>query len=71
MNTATPDHPTLNPVPYHGVQYVGIPQFESVGQQVSELMSAVVAKKMTVSQALQQSDQILASQVNKDNASGY
>ena len=71
INTATPDHPTLNPVPYHGVQYVGIPQFESVGQQVSDLMSAVVAKKMTVSQALQQSDQILASQVNKDNASGY
>ena len=71
INTATPDHPTLNPVPYHGVQYVGIPQFESVGQQVSDLISAVVAKKMTVSQALQQADQILASQVNKDNASGY
>jgi len=71
INTATPDHPTLNPVPYHGVQYVGIPQFESAGQQVSDLISAVVAKKMTVSQALQQADQILASQVNKDNASGY
>lgn len=71
INTATPDHPTLNPVPYHGVQYVGIPQFESAGQQVSDLISAIVAKKMTVSQALQQSDQILASQVNKDNASGY
>ena len=71
INTATPDHPTLNPVPYHGVQYVGIPQFEAVGEQVSNLMSAVVAKKMTVSQALQQADQILASQVNKDNASGY
>ena len=71
IQTATPDHPTLNPVPYRGVQYVGIPQFESAGQQVSDLMSAVVAKKMTVSQALQQSDQILASQVNKDNASGY
>src|SRR2546422_11180742 len=28
-------------------------------------------QKMTVSQALQQADQILASQVNKDNASGY
>jgi hypothetical protein len=26
---------------------------------------------MSVSQALQQSDQLLASQVNKDNASGY
>ena len=58
-------------VPYHGVQYVGIPQFESAGQQVSDLMSAIVAKKITISQALQQSDQILAAQVNKDNASGY
>ncbi len=71
INTATPDHPTLDPVPYHGVQYVGIPQFESVGQQVSELMSAVVAGKMTVAQALQQSDQLLASQVNKTNTAGY
>ncbi len=71
INTATPNQPTLNPVPYHGVQYVGIPQFESAGQQVSELMSAVVAGKTTVSQALQQSDQILSSQVNKSNASGY
>jgi sorbitol/mannitol transport system substrate-binding protein len=71
INTATPDHPTLDPVPYHGVQYVGIPQFESAGQQVSELMSAALANKLTVPQALQQSDQILSSQVNKDNASGY
>jgi sorbitol/mannitol transport system substrate-binding protein len=71
INTATPDKPTLDPVPYHGVQYVGIPQFASVGQQVSENISAVVAGKMTVDQALQQSDQLLASQVNKDNTAGY
>jgi len=71
INTATPDHPTLNPVPYHGVQYVGIPQFEAVGEQVSDLISAAVAGKMTVSQALQQADQLLASQVNKDNTAGY
>ncbi len=71
INTATPDHPTLDAVPYHGVQYVGIPQFESAGQQVSELMSAVVANKTSVDQALQQSDQILSSHVNKYNSSGY
>ncbi len=71
INSATPDHPTLNAVPYHGVQYVGIPQFESAGQQVSELMSAVVAGKISVSQALQQSDQLLSAQVNASNASGY
>jgi sorbitol/mannitol transport system substrate-binding protein len=71
INTATPDQPTLNPVPYHGVQYVGIPQFESVGQTVSENISAVIAGKMTVNDALKQSDQLLASQVNKSNTAGY
>ena len=71
INTATPEQPTLNPVPYHGVQYVGIPQFESVGQQISEYISAVIAGTMTVSQALQQSNQLLASQVNKSNTAGY
>lgn len=71
IETATPDTPTLNAVPYKGVQYVGIPQFESAGQQVSELISAVIAGKMSVNQALQQSDQILASQVNASNTAGY
>jgi sorbitol/mannitol transport system substrate-binding protein len=71
ISTATPDHPTLDPVPYTGVQYVGIPQFASVGQQVSELMSAVIAGKMSVSDALKQSDQLLSSSVNKSNTSGY
>src|SRR5258708_9972997 len=70
INTATPDQPTLNPVPYHGVQYVGIPQFESVGQTISENISAVIAGKMTVSDALLQSDKLLSSQVNKDNTAG-
>jgi maltose-binding protein MalE len=50
---------------------VEIPQFQSVGQSISELMSAVIAGKLTVSQALQQSDQLLVSQVNASNASGY
>jgi sorbitol/mannitol transport system substrate-binding protein len=71
INTATPDQPTLNPVPYKGVQYVGIPQFESVGQTISETMSSVIAGKTTVSAALQQSDQLLASQVNQSNTAGY
>src|SRR5258708_32958586 len=42
INTATPDHPTLDPVPYHGLQYVGIPQVESVAQSLSEIMSSVI-----------------------------
>jgi sorbitol/mannitol transport system substrate-binding protein len=71
INTATPDQPTLHPVPYRGVQYVAIPQFESAGQTISEYISAAIAGTITVSQALQESDQLLASQVNKSNTAGY
>jgi sorbitol/mannitol transport system substrate-binding protein len=71
INTTTPDQPTLQPVPYHGVQFVEIPQFEDVGQQISENISAVIAGKMTVATALQQADQLLSSQVNKSNTVGY
>jgi len=71
INSATPNQPTLNPVPYHGVQYVGIPQFEAVGQTISETISSVIAGKTTVSDALQQSDTLLASQVNQSNTAGY
>jgi sorbitol/mannitol transport system substrate-binding protein len=67
INTATYDHPTLNPVPYVGIQFVQIPQFESVGQQVSENIAAAIAGQMSVSQALAKSDQELASQVNAQN----
>ena len=31
INSTDPEHPTLNPVPYVGIQYVDIPQFESLG----------------------------------------
>jgi sorbitol/mannitol transport system substrate-binding protein len=71
INTTTPDQPTLQPVPYHGVQFVEIPQFEDVGQQISENISAAIAGKMTVATALQQADQLLSSQVNKSNTVGY
>jgi sorbitol/mannitol transport system substrate-binding protein len=71
INTATPNTPTLNPVPYRGIQYVSIPQFEAVGQTVSQNISAAIAGKMTVQQALQQSDQLLAAQVNATNTAGY
>jgi len=48
-----PDHPTVNPVPYVGVQYVDIPQFESLGLQVGEQIAGAIAGTESVSQALQ------------------
>jgi sorbitol/mannitol transport system substrate-binding protein len=50
-----PTHPTVNPVPYVGVQYVDIPQFESLGLQVGQQIAGAIAGTESVSQALQSS----------------
>jgi sorbitol/mannitol transport system substrate-binding protein len=47
-----PNHPTLNPVPYVGVQYVDIPQFESLGVAVGQQIAGAIAGTESVSQAL-------------------
>jgi sorbitol/mannitol transport system substrate-binding protein len=50
-----PTHPTVNPVPYVGVQYVDIPQFESLGLQVGQQIAGAIAGTESVTQALQSS----------------
>jgi sorbitol/mannitol transport system substrate-binding protein len=50
-----PDHPTVNPVPYVGIQYVDIPQFESLGVEVGQQIAGAIAGTETVSQALSNS----------------
>jgi sorbitol/mannitol transport system substrate-binding protein len=47
-----PDHPTVNPVPYVGIQYVDIPQFESLGVAVGQQIAGAIAGTESVSQAL-------------------
>ncbi len=47
-----PDHPTVNPVPYIGIQYVDIPQFESLGLLVGQQIAGAIAGTESVSQAL-------------------
>jgi sorbitol/mannitol transport system substrate-binding protein len=56
-----PDHPTVNPVPYVGIQYVDIPQFESLGVTVGQQIAGAIAGTESVSQALSAS-QAAASQ---------
>jgi sorbitol/mannitol transport system substrate-binding protein len=50
-----PDHPTVNPVPYVGVQYVDIPQFEVLGVEVGQQIAGAIAGTESVSQALKTS----------------
>ncbi|RFU46888.1 sugar ABC transporter substrate-binding protein [Paraburkholderia sp. DHOC27] len=52
IETADPNHPTAKPVPYTGVQFVGIPEFQSFGTVVGQSISGALAGQMTVDQAL-------------------
>jgi sorbitol/mannitol transport system substrate-binding protein len=55
INSTDPLHPTLHPVPYVGIQYVDVPQFESLGVQVAQQIAGAIAGTETVSQALKTS----------------
>ena len=46
-----------------GVQYVGIPQFQDVGNQCTQLFSSVIAKSTNIDTALSQCQQIAASAI--------
>jgi polyol transport system substrate-binding protein len=55
MQTADPTSPCIKPVPYTGVQFVGIPEFQSFGTVVGQNISGVLSGKMSVDQALKDS----------------
>jgi sorbitol/mannitol transport system substrate-binding protein len=52
--TADLEHPTAEKVPYTGIQYVAIPEFQAIGTQVGQLMAAALTGQMSVDEALKQ-----------------
>ena len=50
--TADPNKPTVEPVPYVGVQFAAIPEFAGIATEVSQEFSAVYAGQQTVEEAL-------------------
>ncbi|MES1162457.1 MAG: extracellular solute-binding protein, partial [Rhizobacter sp.] len=52
IDTANPNDSTLPKSPYVGVQFAAIPEFQSIGIAVGQQMSAALAGKVTVEQAL-------------------
>jgi sorbitol/mannitol transport system substrate-binding protein len=52
MQTADPLQPSLKPVPYQGIQFVGIPAFQSFATVVGQSIAGALAGQMTVDQAL-------------------
>jgi sorbitol/mannitol transport system substrate-binding protein len=52
IDSADPLHPTVKPVPYTGVQFVAIPEFQGMATDTGQDFSAALAGTMTVDQAL-------------------
>jgi sorbitol/mannitol transport system substrate-binding protein len=52
------NQPGLQPQPVPGIQYVGIPEFETFGTTISNYITAAIDGQMSVTQALQQSQSV-------------
>jgi len=68
INAADPNNPTVDPVPYVGVQFVAIPEFQGIGTQVGQIFSAALAGQMTATEALAQAQALTTREMT---AAGY
>ena len=68
IETTDPAHCCVNPVPYTGVQFVAIPEFQAIGTQVGQEIAAALAGSQTADQALEKSQ---ASVERAMKAAGY
>jgi sorbitol/mannitol transport system substrate-binding protein len=65
INAADPTKPTVKPVPYVGVQFVAIPEFQGLGTAVGQQFSAALAGQVSVDQALQNAQQLSEREMKK------
>ncbi len=68
INEADPNQPTVDPVPYTGVQFVAIPEFAGIGTQVGQEFSAALAGQQSVEPALENAQAITTDEME---AAGY
>jgi len=65
INAADPQHPTVEPVPYTGVQFVAIPEFQGLGDTVGQIFSAALAGQTSVDDALKQAQDVATRTMTK------
>lgn len=68
IRATDPDRPTLLPVPYHGIQYVGIPEYTALGDQVGLLVQQLLRGDISVETATTKAQQLAERQMRE---SGY
>jgi sorbitol/mannitol transport system substrate-binding protein len=65
INSADPTQPTVKPVPYVGVQFVAIPEFQGLGTSVGQLFSAALAGDSSVDDALAAAQAVTTREMTK------
>ena len=65
INAADPTKPTVKPVPYVGVQFVAIPEFQGIGTTVGQIFSAALAGQTSVDDALKQAQDVTTREMQK------
>ncbi len=68
INAADPSNPTVDPVPYVGIQYVAIPEWAGIGTSAGQEFSAMVAGQQTPDEALAKAQTLVAEEME---AAGY
>ncbi len=65
INSANPTEPSVQDVPYVGVQFAAIPEFQGIGTAVGQQFAAALAGQSSVEQALQNAQQLTQREMDK------
>ena len=65
INSADPTNPTVEKVPYTGVQFVAIPEFQGIATSVGEQFSAALAGQQSVDEALANAQDITSREMKR------
>ncbi len=68
INAADPNNPTVDPVPYVGIQFVAIPEWSGIGTLAGQEFSDMVAGRQTPEQALERAQALVQDEME---AAGY
>ena len=65
INSADPTNPTVDPVPYTGVQFVAIPEFQGIATAVGQQFSAALAGTISADDALAAAQSLTETEMKK------
>ncbi|SFA73462.1 sorbitol-binding protein /mannitol-binding protein [Poseidonocella pacifica] len=65
INAADPKNPTVDPVPYTGVQFVAIPEFQGIATAVGQQFAAALAGQISAEEALANAQNLTQREIDR------